>query len=493
MIRTIIVDDELLAGVGIQSLIDGQEDIRVTGVFSVPEEAIAFLRENVVDVVITDIEMADMSGLELIQIVRSENLANGIIILSCHDDFSYAQDAISKGTDSYLLKHNISREGLVSEVKKVYRKTYGFGIHMEKQSGERKQEKLLTGDGTVYVVCVPGFDEPEYASADSGQAVDRMMLMHLLEKIVARYDMGTLFAPYDREMFIIFQFAKKEGERKRQEMLYEDLSVIHKNIQQYINGCMYYGISTEFDDLKKMREKYEEAASALEMHFYEPSRESFVYRMPSEFAGKDFSRADFLGEAGAEAFEREVRDYVRAAQRSRLAVWNLKGQIVQAFGRLAYMVVREYGLSDVLRQRWTADHFLMSSVSRAKDAEGLILQMREAAERFREECLSELNENELAGVLAYIDGNLSDKLSLKELSEMSCMSIPSFSRKFKEYTGKTLVQYLNERRIEQAKILLKNKNASLEKIAEEVGFSNANYLIRVFKKVTGQTISEYRK
>ena len=47
MIRTIIVDDEVLAGVGIQSLIDGQEDISVSGVFSLPEEAIEFLKENV--------------------------------------------------------------------------------------------------------------------------------------------------------------------------------------------------------------------------------------------------------------------------------------------------------------------------------------------------------------------------------------------------------------------------------------------------------------
>lgn len=59
--------------------------------------------------------------------------------------------------------------------------------------------------------------------------------------------------------------------------------------------------------------------------------------------------------------------------------------------------------------------------------------------------------------------------------------------------GKTLIQYLNECRIEKAKTLLENKNLSLEQVAEEAGFSNANYLIRVFKKITGQTIGEYRK
>ena len=247
MIRTIIVDDEVLAGVGIQSLIDGQEDISVSGVFSLPEEAIEFLKENVVDIVITDIEMADMNGLELIQVVRSENLASGIIILSCHDDFSYAQEAISKGTDSYLLKHNVSREMLVNEIKKVYQKTSDFGMNKVRRASQGTEQKLLA-EREIYVVGILRFDTPEYLMAD----VDRMMLMHLLEKIVSHYEMGTLFAPYNREMFIVYQFRRDMPKGDRQELLYENLSVINKNIRQYINGKIVNGISTESDDLAEV-------------------------------------------------------------------------------------------------------------------------------------------------------------------------------------------------------------------------------------------------
>ena len=118
MIRTIIVDDEVLSRIGIRSFIDGKEDIKVLGVFGGADEALGFLRENVTDVVITDIEMADMSGLDLISAVREESLAPGIIIVSCHDNFSYAQEAISKGTNSYLLKMDLTEEMLIKEVKK---------------------------------------------------------------------------------------------------------------------------------------------------------------------------------------------------------------------------------------------------------------------------------------------------------------------------------------------------------------------------------------
>lgn len=493
MIRTIIVDDEVLAGVGIQSLIDGQEDICVSGVFSLPEEAIEFLKENVVDIVITDIEMADMNGLELIQVVRGENLASGIIILSCHDDFSYAQEAISKGTDSYLLKHNVSREMLVQEIKKVYQKTRGFGMPKPRQESSGRERKLLP-EREIYVVGILRFDTSEYLMDDQGQTVDRRMLMHLLEKIVSHYDMGTLFAPYNREMFIVFQFSRSMSKQERQELLYDNLSVINKNIRQYINGKIINGISTESEDLKEMREKYDEAVSAADLCFYDSSKTIFAWRsVEKKPVFKEFSRKELLEGQGLEILKTELKDYVRQAYFSQMEVWSLKSQLVQAVSRMIYSVLQEHRFSEELQLKWSSDHIRLSAAAQAKNAELLQEQLLETVARFRQECLEELNQDEFAELLTYIDENLSDKLSLRELAERSCMSVPSFSRKFKERMGKTLIQYLNECRIEKAKLLLENKNLSLEQVAEEAGFSNANYLIRVFKKVTGQTIGEYRK
>lgn len=84
-------------------------------------------------------------------------------------------------------------------------------------------------------------------------------------------------------------------------------------------------------------------------------------------------------------------------------------------------------------------------------------------------------------------------MSLSELAELNCMSVPSFCKKFKERTGITLMQYINQAKVEKVKELLANRNLPLGKIAEEAGFSNENYMIRVFKKVTGQTIKDYRR
>lgn len=487
MIRTIIVDDEILSGVGIQSLIDGVENIKVAGVFGGPEEAMVFLKENAVDIVITDIEMADMNGLEFIKLIREQQLSDGVIILSCHDDFSYAQEAISRGTDSYLLKYNISRELLVGEIKKVYEKTHRERLIHPEQTSLRKDQRPITGD-ELYVIGVVQLKESEEGRVDSS------MLVHLLERVVSRYDMGTVFSPYNRKIFIIFQFLQDTPAEVRRETLRTNLEVICENIRQYINSSPVYGLSREFTDLKQAQERYEEGVAALEGSFYEPGKTVYFYRKPwAKDTGICFSQEYFLEADGMERFRRELSGCLRDAGERQMPVPALKSQVGQAVGRLVDRVLQKYSFNDTLVRLYVDGKGLFAVLEQTEDAGQMEEQICEWTERFRGYCLEALDEDAFLGVMDYIEQNLGGKLSLPELSEMACMSVSSFSKKFKERTNLTLVQYLNVRRIEQAKRMLKDRSLTLEEIAEETGFSNANYLIRVFKKVTGQTISEYRK
>lgn len=97
MIRVLIVDDEILARVGIQSLLENSQEIQVVGSFNLASEALEFLKTTIVDIIITDIEMPYMDGLEFIRRIREQNLVQGVIILSCYDKFEYAKQAISLG------------------------------------------------------------------------------------------------------------------------------------------------------------------------------------------------------------------------------------------------------------------------------------------------------------------------------------------------------------------------------------------------------------
>ena len=492
MIRTIIVDDELLAGVGIQSLIHGKEGITVSGLFPSAEDALAYLRENVVDVVITDIEMGGMNGLDFIQAVRENRLADGIIILSCHDDFSYAQEAISKGTDGYLLKHQVTEKLLTEEIRKVYRKRRGSRMPGEVRERCPQKSAVRTGEELFIIAAL---QMASYECPVSGeQGMERTMLIHLLEGIVARRGAGTLYSPYNRKIFLILPLDRKIPGQERRTMVRDYLSAIDRNLQQYINGRIRYGVSTEYTDEQEIHAKYNEAVAAFDMSFYHPEEIIFFYCPPAvDFLFSGFSLEHFLEPNGLELFQDELSECLRQAYSHRLPVGDLRAQLILAAEKLRSQVLRQHRFSDALSGEWGYSAEMASVIAQSGNAGQLRSGLLEVMEHFHRECLAELGEDKLSLVLEYIDLNLGGKLNLQELAAIGCMSVPTFSKRIKERTGMTLVHYLNERRIERAKQLLKNPTATLEEIAAAAGFSNANYLTRVFKKVTGQTISDYRR
>jgi len=174
-------------------------------------------------------------------------------------------------------------------------------------------------------------------------------------------------------------------------------------------------------------------------------------------------------------------------------VLRLKERLIQNINRMIYHILEEYHFEEDFHHKWKSEAPFISAITGAKDAGHLEENLLELVGCFHKEIRAEMNKDDFTKVLQYIDQNFTEKITLAELAELSCMSVPSFCKKFKERTGMTLVQYMNELRIDKARILLKNQSYSLWQIAEMTGFSNTNYLVRVFKKVTGQTVSEYMR
>lgn len=488
MIRTIIVDDEILSRIGIRSFIDDKEDIKVTGVFGGAAEALEFLRGNVTDVVITDIEMADMSGLDLISVIRAENLAPGIIILSCHDNFSYAQEAISKGTNSYLLKMDITEDMLVKEIKKVYSQI-AADYKPGRKPDNHREGSLETG---TYVIAIP---RVKTAVREEGMgSLDNSMLVSMLEEVVCRYQMGTLFSPYNREMFIMFLFDRKLLPDEICSELSKNLSVIGANVKQYINGEIIFGVSSPFTDQREAREHYDEAVSAADLDFYDLNKDVYMWESNQVvLPAITFTAEQFTAAEGIDRFSVELHEFCERARREKADVNGLKNRLIQGINEMTYQLFHENCLSEEFSGRWNISSRTIALVTEARSLMRMEERLVELYREFHDDMISELSSDDLSEIFRYIEQNLDQKISLTRLAETGCMSIPSLSKKFKERTGLTVTQYMNRERIRRAQILLKNPANSLWQIAEVTGFANVNYLIRVFKKVTGTTIGEYRK
>lgn len=103
-----------------------------------------------------------------------------------------------------------------------------------------------------------------------------------------------------------------------------------------------------------------------------------------------------------------------------------------------------------------------------------------------------LNQNPLAFVLNYIKSNLSEKISIKSLSDKACMSEASFYRLFKRELGISPNDFILNEKINKAKILLAQPGGKVASIGYELGFYDANYFIRTFKKIVGITPGTYQ-
>ena len=119
MLKVIIVDDEQFIAQGLQALIDwNAAGYEVAAVLSDGQEALEYIKKLPVDLVITDVMMPKMTGLELLETVRRENLSNaGFVILSGYSEFSYAQKALRYGCIDYLLKP-VEKQDLLSILSK---------------------------------------------------------------------------------------------------------------------------------------------------------------------------------------------------------------------------------------------------------------------------------------------------------------------------------------------------------------------------------------
>ncbi|SFA53744.1 transcriptional regulator, AraC family [Pedobacter suwonensis] len=103
-----------------------------------------------------------------------------------------------------------------------------------------------------------------------------------------------------------------------------------------------------------------------------------------------------------------------------------------------------------------------------------------------------INQNPLAFVLNYIKTNLNEKISINSLSDKACMSKATFYRLFKRELGISPNDFILAEKINKAKILLTRPGAKVASISYELGFNDANYFIRTFKKIVGITPGTYQ-
>lgn len=530
--KVLLVDDEILVREAIGAKIEwGQLGFELVGDCENGKDAIEFLKETPVDVVLTDICMPYIDGMGLSKYIHENLPQTTTIIFSGYSDFEYAKQAIQYKVAEYILKPVTAKE--LSEVLNRIR---------EKLDGERQQEQKMdeltkvyqsytknealiisralsrlvrgtqdvetslreleefgiTIKGGSYRVAAVDIDvySDLYETDDDLKKESALMsfvVENISNEIVNNHNAGLAYRDSDNRVCILFRTNKpKEYAGQVNAICREIKSTVYDAMKLSVS----MGIGSYVTSLEELYKSYDSATAILKFRYTKGTgvifdcEEALPSGNPMELE-QDFKDIAAAVKGKEETVLYEILDHVEDWMRSGYVSRNKAVAYLHQVLRIICQTVQE-----------TDEEFLLkdSDISGITDARNLDKAMkliREYAARGMDavNAAGQTSAERLAGqAMDYIRENYSNQdLGLNDICDYLNISTSRFSSIFKEATGRTFTEVLTGVRMERAKQLLRQTSLKNYEIAEKVGFSDPHYFSIAFKKMTGKTPKEYAR
>lgn len=500
MIRTLIVDDEKLEREGIKYLLSQEEGERKIFEASNGREALNILREEDIDLLLTDIKMPHMDGLELTFRAKEQNPELPVVIFSGYSDFSFAQKAMRYGVTEYVLKpvdpdefHKIigKAEAMISRGKEKK--------EQEKQGQDFLQQYFLenylyTGSQEILekarkIVDVNQWEEWRCAimiEADTS-FFDKVEedFSKVLQKAVCR---NFFYANLNSRQSVLFF-----------KDVYCDYQLVANHIYTFLKrnyrDRFYLAVSRMFEGSQCLPEIMSQLEQQMEEKFYHPEKHIFSNEEEHLKMAMGEVQDSHLMQMISEDISRKDTELLRKH------FLTLKEKYTDNTKYSAMYI--KFVFSNLIQELFQEDQFsgerrLEHEIDRLYNCRNImeILQVTEdnicEYEKFLERSMSE-SRNEVAVVKNYIYQHYDEDLNLETLAEKVYLSSGYLSFIFKKETGMNLNRYIRVFRMEKAGELLKNTNMKVAQISEKVGFSNVSYFCRSFREFYGRSPESYRK
>lgn len=537
MLKVFLVEDEYVVREGIKNIDWNAYGYEFCGEASDGEIALPLIRKAQPDIVITDIKMPFMDGLELAGQIRKEYPDIEIIILSGYEEFGYAQEAISLGVSKYLTKP-IGAQDLLKEMdeirdsveqKKLDKEiSLRYQRDMEEDNIKNRKEffnELVSGNSMVSellarsdnlgldlrasVYCIllctsyietQGQDEYEISYHE--------MYSRLHEWAESRTDIFIMFNRDIDGMAVLFKADDAEILRKNIETSCREFVDI---VSGYEHVRYYSGIGCPVKRLSELGRSFDVASAAYAHRYFDKTNrivngdENPIEIGSVNVTGKEDIE---LGAIDARKLDREgLLHFVKTGDRSECDYF-VDEFIDSACGdALQSMLFRQYVTMDV----YFAMVDFVTGLGYGKDsieAPDAGMNVAASVDTVRDYCKSlllgaiDLRETVSHSkykdvtdkVISYIEEHYADEdLSLNILAEYVRFSPNHLSMIFSQETGETFSKYLIEYRIGKAKEALKCTSLKSSEIAMQVGYRDPHYFSYMFKKVTGMTPTQYRE
>lgn len=506
----LVADDEPIMRKAMQTLIRWEDlGCELVDVVSDGEDVINLLKQKKYDILILDIHMPVLTGLEVAAYVWENHLDSKVILLTAYADFSYAQAAIKYDVVDYVAKAG-AFEGLEAAVEKAKTKIEKSRSLEIEENKEIFQENFFKSifDGTEYQAEVL-IQKAQKLKLDIFEGFTVITIRFHLDKNRARdYVERSLknFLQAVLEDYLIFSMAIKENtmvailtdKQNKNNALQEKYEQIVEMMDNFMKLHVYIGISQRYFEVVDLKRAFDEAINVMEVSaFYETSK-------INRYVGVNKEKKTYL-----EDTEHYLNEIIFGIK---------KGDVCHALNHFHYLLqifkdnngsihdIQDVGIrikAFVEKYLLEYDVTLYDITDFEQDISRLFFECRQIRE------YSEMMESIIKAtsgyvssylnrrgtlifeVEKYIDENFEKNITVSEIARSIGVSLSYLSRVYKEQTGMTLIQFINEKKLEKAKQYLCETDYKVYEIADLLGFENATYFSSFFKKNTGVSPKEY--
>lgn len=525
MYTIIVADDEEQIRKGIIKKVDWKSvGFEVIGEAENGADALELVEKLEPDLLLTDIRMPFLSGIELARQIREVRPTVQIAFLSGFDDFTYAQQAIQYNIVSYMLKP-ISAKELEAELWKIKttmdEKFAEFAMnnssHQKVETSEFLMPLLLDSfiQGKVsnrihienavscgflksaesdhnfeYVILVTVLED------ENGNNITNRALVNAVDMILKKYVRYS--SCYLQGRIVSVVAATHSGLNKYLHILVEE---IVQSVERILKHRCQIGVSRMMNDLSECREGYLESMNAIS---YSDAGESRVYFISDEEKNEAFSQEQIQGivdniesllrggsSKDLEEYIRSLEESLRIGKNSLILISLLISQIVAAVYRVLYAVAgdsgvqkiqNEFPLEELQNFDRVTESFIKVSKMCSKAKNMILTQRKRSSEVICEKALD------------IIDSRYTEQeLSIVIISEEIGVTPNYLSALIKKSTGRTVVELLTYKRIEKAKELLCTTSMKIKEITEACGYRDQYYFSHCFKKITGMSPNVCRR
>lgn len=500
--KILLVDDEKIERQGIKFLIQKFKIPLIVEEANNGKKAWEYIeRNNDIDILLTDVKMPHMDGLELAKKVNQLNPNIVIIIFSAYGEFDYAKKACQVNAVNYLLKPIE-----IDEFQEV------MGHVMEICEKRKQQELLKASDKKLWLYRLINTKDAIGEITDILHYKYDISLENKNMCFISVETRDNYFEQKEEEFEEIFRNNIKQNfeiinlyPNLSYILLYSseniEMEEIENSIRKIYNRLIFDKkekfsliVGTRFCGMKNFRIKLQELENTIKDTFSYFS--GIIYMSKTNLKNTDIVEEQFQLK---ESVMKSIKDKNIVAVKEQLLIYlkRLEDEKSSSAFFAKYLILdivkaiyQEFGTYNESMIMKTAND-IMNSNDLKKVGEVLIKVLEEIVEMDRE-ILPDTSLTVLE-IKKIVKNEYMNDIGLDEISEKVCLTSSYVSFIFKKETGSTLIKYLTDYRMKQAKELLENSNMKIVDIGKACGYSNQSYFNKLFKNYYGVTPKQYRE